>query len=406
MIQGSLADCEVAGYSQQVLLEAVRNNVDAAKTILMCANHQKRIVNDVLSFSKLEYMMLSVTPHPVQPAALVDRTCRMFESDLQAHKINLSIVAEPSLDANNIDWIMCDPSRIAQIFINLLTNAIKFTRSEPRREITIRYGVSLSDPRHSFTDHDIIEWAPSTKIVNNVMDGLGWGDGQTLYFSLSVTDTGVGMRSEDIKKLFHRFTQANSKTSIKYGGSGMGLFISQKLCEKQGGEIGVSSGASRGSTFAFYVMARRANHENGTGMLRPTPTRYHSELNALPIKVDTQNMHVLLVEDNIVNQKVLSKQLKTAGCTVHIANHGVEALEFLRKSTLWQGQKSGPHLDIILMDWEMPVMDGLTCSREIRALHNAGQVTRHIEIIAITANAREEQIQSALDSGIVSLRLE
>jgi len=183
----------------------------------------------------------------------------------------------------------------------------------------------------------------------------------------------------------------------------MGLFISQKLSSKQGGEIGVTSVPGRGSTFAFYVKVRRTENGNSYIPFRPAPNRQHSEIRDIHNKVDISNMHVLLVEDNMVNQKVLSKQLTIAGCTVYVANHGIEALDFIRESDAWHDKHNGKHLDIILMDWEMPVMDGLTCSRKIRALHAAGNVTRHIEIIAITANVREEQIQRALESGIVSL---
>lgn len=405
MIQHSLKDCEVKGSSVEVLLEALRNDVDAATTILMCANHQKRIVDDVLTLSKLEYMMLSVSPRPVQPVVLVERTIRMFEADLLAHNIKITIVAEPSLQENNVDWILCDPSRVAQIFINLLTNAIKFTRTELKREITVRYGVTISNPRGLFPDK--MNWAHNLQNTADFTTESEWGDGEMLYLSISITDTGVGMTSDETKKLFHRFRQASSRTSIKYGGSGLGLFISQKLTEKQGGEIGVASEAGKGSTFAFYVKARRTEPDNGaaTSKIRQTPS---IESGSLQISTeshssDINNMHVLLVEDNIVNQKVLCKQLTTAGCIVHIANHGVEALECIRNSDLWSESPPGSkHLDIILMDWEMPVMDGLSCAYEIRELQKAGKVRQHIDIIAITANAREEQIQKALDSGIVS----
>jgi CheY-like chemotaxis protein len=114
-------------------------------------------------------------------------------------------------------------------------------------------------------------------------------------------------------------------------------------------------------------------------------------------------MHVLLVEDNTVNQRVVQAQLKRAGCIVYIANHGVEALEIIRESDLWHenaDKESIKHLDIILMDWEMPIMDGLACSCEIRKLQKEGKVTRHVEILATTANARDEQVKIALGSGI------
>jgi signal transduction histidine kinase len=406
MIQKSLKECQVKGPSQKVLLDALQNNADAATTILMCASHQKRIVDDVLTLSKLEYMMLSVSPRAVQPVILVERSIRMFESDLLSHQIKIAIIAEPSLNENNVDWILCDPSRVAQIFINLLTNAIKFTRAEFKREITVHYGVTASHPREQFPKG--MKWAPSHEGQGDLTSGPEWGDGELLYLTISITDTGVGMTAEEIKKLFHRFGQASSKTSIKYGGSGLGLFISQKLTEKQGGEVGVVSDAGKGSTFAFYVKARRTEPENANIASQiHRPQSIHSKsMTGMPSGLppaDVDHMHVLLVEDNIVNQKVLSKQLTKAGCTVHIANHGLEALNFIQTSDLWhESPAESKHLDIILMDWEMPVMDGLACCREIRALQKAGKVLRHIEIIAITANAREEQIQNALESGIVS----
>jgi CheY-like chemotaxis protein len=135
-------------------------------------------------------------------------------------------------------------------------------------------------------------------------------------------------------------------------------------------------------------------------------------------------MHVLLVEDNTVNQRVVQAQLKKAGCTVYVANHGVEALDMIRESDLWHENVPSPpnpnpnptpnsplkskpkdeieikHLDIILMDWEMPIMDGLACSREIRKLQEEGKILRHVEILATTANARDEQVQIALESGV------
>lgn len=119
------------------------------------------------------------------------------------------------------------------------------------------------------------------------------------------------------------------------------------------------------------------------------------------MELDLSNIYVLLVEDNVVNQTILAKQLKRAGCTVTIANHGLEALERLRETRLWHENLDGGKMDIILMDWEMPVMDGLTCAKEIRMLETTGQLVGHVEIIATTANARDEQLQKVLESGIV-----
>lgn len=123
-------------------------------------------------------------------------------------------------------------------------------------------------------------------------------------------------------------------------------------------------------------------------------------------ELDLNKMHVLLVEDNPVNQQILRRQLSNKGCIVSIANHGLEALNFLKTTNARYGPiregKERKHIDIILMDWEMPVMDGLTASREIRRLQAEGKITRYLEIIVTTANARDEQVAVALESGIVS----
>lgn len=114
--------------------------------------------------------------------------------------------------------------------------------------------------------------------------------------------------------------------------------------------------------------------------------------------------HVLVVEDNIVNQKVLSRQLQSAGCTVFIANHGREALSFLEKSRFWKGlEMTGTELSVVLMDLEMPVMDGLTCVKMIRQLQDEGKIVGHVPVIAVTANARSEQISTAKESGMDSV---
>jgi len=329
----------------------------------------------------------------------------MFEQELLSHDITLKTITDASLKNNNIDWVFCDESRVQQILINVLTNAIKFTKLETTREIYVRYGVTLSNPREAFSD---MFWAPNKGSMGDLTNNPDWGLGRSLYLTLTVTDTGVGMSEEEIKKLFGRFEQASERTSIRYGGSGLGLFVSQKLAEKQGGEIGVKSETNKGSTFAFYIKSRETTKE--FGMLPTAPSQFASPLRSVTspegsnIYVsDLKKMHVLLVEDNLVNQKVVLRQLLKAGCIVSLANHGVEALEVLRGSDLWYEKvPEAKHLDIILMDWEMPIMDGLTCSREIRKLQAVRKLTRHIEILATTANARPEQIQTALDSGIVS----
>ncbi|KAJ4351033.1 hypothetical protein N0V95_004204 [Ascochyta clinopodiicola] len=112
------------------------------------------------------------------------------------------------------------------------------------------------------------------------------------------------------------------------------------------------------------------------------------------------NLHILIVEDNLVNQRVLAKQLRNVGMHVAVANHGGEALEYLRSTNYCRADGSGNELTLILMDWEMPVMDGLTCVANIRKLQEQGVVTEHVPVIAVTANVRSEQVETALQAGM------
>lgn len=206
-----------APISKEDLAATLKNNVDNANTILMCAKHQKRIVDDVLTLSKLEYTMLSVSPRPVQLPNLVGKWMKMFEAQLLSHDIKAHVTPQSSLLEHKVDWVLCDESRVQQIFINLMTNAIKFTKSESRREISIEFGAVPSRPRDAFSKS--ICWAPTHREMEDLTRSVEWGLGQPLYFTLSVKDTGIGMSHEEIERLFGRFEQANARTTIKYGGS-------------------------------------------------------------------------------------------------------------------------------------------------------------------------------------------
>ncbi|PVI06794.1 autoinducer 2 sensor kinase/phosphatase luxQ [Periconia macrospinosa] len=372
-------------------LEALNDNLTSAKIIMQCANHQKRIIDDVLTLSKLDSMLLSITPTVVRPVKLVHSIITIFEPELKASNIQYTISPDQSLEELNVDHLYLDPSRVTQIFINLITNAIKFVKTSTVPSISVRYGVCKSNPR-SFFPADTF-WATKTKEPDDVTTNPEWGNGEPIYLTFAVHDTGIGLKEMEIHKIFERFRQANTKTHVKYGGSGLGLFISKQLTEKQGGEIGVSSVSGQGSTFGFYVKARRVERRLQT-------------LGELPQDSGTdgqtmQQLQVLLVEDNIINQQVLGRQLKKAGCSVDVANHGLEALDMLEKKVF----------DVVLMDLEMPVLNGLAATKEIRKrevereglLGQAMQVSNRgvdrLPIIAVTANVRQEQIDTAIAAG-------
>ncbi|KAA8612660.1 BaeS Signal transduction histidine kinase [Pyrenophora tritici-repentis] len=362
------------------VLDTLDDNLQSAKIIMQCANHQKRIIDDVLTLSKLDSMLLSITPVAVKPAKLVDSILSIFHAELKTNKITCSVTQDPSLSELDIDYLCFDPSRVTQIFINLLTNAIKFVKPSKEPAISIRFGVSKSQPRSLFPDN--MFWATDGKQDSDVTSNPDWGTGEELYLTFSVKDSGIGLQEKDIYKIFERFRQANVKTHVKYGGSGLGLFISKELTEKQGGEIGVSSILGHGSTFGFYVKTRRVQRQPKTIKEMFQQAGKH--------EAAARQLHVLLVEDNIINQQVLGRQLRKAGCHVSVANHGLEALDALERQ----------RFDIVLMDLEMPVLDGLGAMRRIRqreaVLHTS---TVRLPIIAVTANVRKEQIDTAIAAG-------
>jgi CheY-like chemotaxis protein len=317
------------------------------------------------------------------------------------------------------------------------TNAIKFTKDRPQKAITVTIGGSWSRPPKCWNE---VTFTDDEKPKTDVTDKAEWGEGRKAFLWLKVKDTGCGMTTDEQKKLFSRFSQATPRTHIKYGGSGLGLFISKSLTKLQGGAIGVHSEKEEGSTFAFFISVRLthspADHVTARAVqARPVPRRTMTGEEAM----QTIRLNVLIVEDNLVNQKVLRKQLQKFGWNISVAGNGQEALEWLKDSVYWRNEKDSSttehrhELDIILMDIEMPIMDGLTCARLIRDYEHQGLLVapsaphsasptqpRHnktsstssasherpdkqplrLPILAVSANARMEQIEQSLASGM------
>jgi hypothetical protein len=166
--------------------------------------------------------------------------------------IQLEYTLLPTYSALSIDWVRLDPSRLLQVLINLLTNAIKFTANSDTRRITITVGASIERPNRA---SEGLEYLADPNIKGSSSPRAD----DDVYLSVMVKDTGRGITPDEMKGLFQRFMQASPKTHIKYGGSGLGLFISRELASRQGGQIGVASEPGVGSTFAFYVQAQRCS---------------------------------------------------------------------------------------------------------------------------------------------------
>lgn len=434
-ISTALVECSKKGTSPSQ--DVVESCLESAQTISLCVQHQKSIVDDILTISKLDSNLLLITPVASQPEQILSRALKMFDSELQAKDIEAQLEVHPSYFKHAIGWVVLDPSRVLQILINLLTNAIKFTAPSKIRRLTVAVGASIEPP---ILDHiQGFRFAPLGSVKTDFpMMAEDWGNGDSVFIRFKVQDTGCGLTAEEKQILFQRFKQASPRTHAQYGGSGLGLFISKRLAELHGGQIGVASQAGRGSIFSFYVQARKCPPPSETLIDRILPIERHlsgdvslqqqlapqrqdlasvggqgASLVALKARqaFDPHKTTVLVVEDNLINQRVLANQLKKAGCKVNLANDGLEALAFLRSTHFCKGAASGGDgdsdtagtgapLDVILMDLEMPNMDGLTCVKEIRKMEASGEVVGHVPVIAVTANVRDQQVATARASGM------
>ncbi|KIW04769.1 uncharacterized protein PV09_03960 [Verruconis gallopava] len=397
--------------------EAIAHAIENAGTITLCAQHQRRIVDDVLVLSKVDAKLIEIHPVEVQPLALAEDAIRMFAAELAANKARMALDVEASFKELHINWVKLDPGRLLQVLINLCTNAIKFSMDSLHRDISIRVGASTTVPQHSSQGVSYLHGVDG-EVFDDPTVKPEWGCGETLYLQFQVTDTGQGMTAEEMTRLFQRFKQASPRTHTQYGGSGLGLFIARLLSRLQGGEIGVSSVRGKGTTFAFYVKVRRTEDPRASD-LQDCPVRSNilvgdqgEKLSAgvSPRLKAPSEIDVIVVEDNLVNQRVLSKQLKTQGFSVSIANNGAECIEMIKRCEHWatNGESRADKrmrspcskVSIILMDIEMPVMNGIEATSLIRTYERSGELRFHIPIIAITANARLEQVAIAKNAGM------
>jgi len=215
--------------------------------------------------------------------------------------------------------------------------------------------------------------------------------------------------------MFARFSQGDVKSYTQYGGSGLGLYICRSLVEHHGGRIGFRSEHGVGSSFAFCIKTRRVDAPSTNSKPTATilhPKNYIKRQKTITPPVDLSNLEqpstnlsldILIVEDNLINQKILKKQLEKAGHRIRVANHGGECLDIL--SSCYFATDSASTLSIILMDVEMPVMNGITCTTEIRKRELSLRSGCHLPIIATTGNARHEKVHEIMEAGVDSVIL-
>ena len=326
----------------QLLSQTYLNNdqLEYVKTIKESADNLMVIINDILDLTKI-----------VSGKMTLEKVDYTF-SDLVVNLINLNkfraiekgISLKYHID-KNIPSILCgDPGRLNQVLINLVGNAIKFTEEG---EVSI-----------------------NVRLVNE--------NETAVHLEFSVSDTGIGIAEDKVDSVFERFIQACADSTRKYGGTGLGLTITRQLIELQGGSIHVRSKHGEGSVFTFSLPVQKSTMLS-TPTVAPVINEYSGDINGL---------NILLVEDNFINQKVAMRFLTIGNAKVDIANHGKEAIELIRENKY----------DIVLMDLQMPEMDGYEATRIIR--NELEAAVNSIPIIAMTASALITDREKCLLAGM------
>ncbi len=286
------------------------------------------ILNDILDLSKLESHQVTLESIPFDVAAVVTETTALLAPRAGEKGLRLLREIDPDLPS----WIAGDPMRLRQVLLNLIGNAIKFTT-----EGQVVVAVSRRD-----------------------------GDAGGSCLRIEVRDTGEGIAPEAQARLFQQFVQADSSTSRRFGGTGLGLAISRQLVELMGGHIGLHSVPGHGSTFWFEVPLVVAARHVASSPAAPSP--------GVPDPTPDGPLRILAVDDNPVNRRLMQAFLAPGRHHVRLADSGAEALEALRAESF----------DVVLMDVQMPVMDGPTC---LRRMGDLGPPVSDIPVIAVTANA-------------------
>ncbi len=324
-------------------------------TIENSAEHLLGIINDILDMSKIEAGKLELSNEPFCIEKMISKVCGIISDKVNEKNIEFNVDFE---NANIDSCYMGDELRLSQVILNLLSNALKFTPNNGK--IMLKVKKTGDDEKRSI-----------------------------LMFS--VTDTGIGMTDEQIERLFNPFEQADNSTSKYYGGTGLGLAISKNIIEKMNSRIRVDSSMGEGSSFIFEVKLEKCNSAESSRILSQ-----NIELNEKPKEdnkpkeSDFSNISALLADDIDINREIVTRLLQSTKINIDQAKNGLEAVKMF--------EANPEKYNLIIMDIQMPEMDGYEATRTIRALDVPNAKT--IPIIAMTANAFKEDIEKCLESGM------
>ena len=332
----------IIGFTDLVLeTELTKDQREELGAVKHSAESLLILLNDLLDLSKIEAGGLDIEQTPFPLRAVLRDALKALELRAAAKSLRLVCQVEDNLP----DVLIGDPLRLRQVLINLAGNAVKFTTTG---EVAVRV-----EARHC--------------------------DGKKVLARVSVADTGIGVPQEKQDAIFEAYRQADSATAREYGGTGLGLSISSKLVGLMGGKLGLVSEPGKGSTFSFTIPL-------GIGECAALTC---SQATECPVHIQTiARRRILLAEDHPVSQRLAVKLLEKQGHEVSVAANGAEALELFARRDF----------DLVLMDVEMPEMDGLAATRAIREQEQAG--SRHVPIVAMTAHALKGDSERFLAAGM------
>jgi len=336
----------ILGLSDILLGDALSDKQhDEVSMLKFSANNLLAVINDILDISKIEAGKLELQSDIFPLRYILENLVRSMSVMADKKGISLALEASPDIP----EFVLGDSGRLTQVLNNLLMNAIKFTDEGSVRLVAFPCEVTVDD----------------------------------VCISFSVTDTGIGISEKDREYIFNAFSQADNSTMRRFKGTGLGLTISLRLVEMMQGTLEVESREGEGSTFSFkahFGLPDRESASEASAQFRGEPLELMNDENFRRLKI-------LLVEDNVINQKVALKMLSNVGHSVKVADNGQEAIDKFRKEKF----------DLILMDIEMPLVDGYEATRVIREMEAEHSRT---PIIAMTAHAFERDCKRCLDIGM------